>query len=248
MVTKTSTSRRAWLYVGTARAASLEAARDLARHGAVWTPGPFLPSPDPGVQPGDHLVLLWRPEPTSATAALLGAGRVARPKRPWGGRAWIDTVAPDDPAFVESARIGYRGPRNYRSMARLEDWTEDVREIRRRLGDAVPLVDAAGLVSGAPALLLSPLRAGMLAPAPAASAEPLLDRIVVDSRVLGGKPIVRGRRIAVEHVLSWLAAGSTADQIVAEYPEIEADDVRACLVYAARRVAGERMDPGLHVG
>jgi uncharacterized protein (DUF433 family) len=80
----------------------------------------------------------------------------------------------------------------------------------------------------------------------AATARTLLDRVVVDRRILGGKPVLRGRRIAVEHVLCWLAAGSTAEEIVAGYPELESDDVRACLVYAARRIGGERVDSALH--
>jgi uncharacterized protein (DUF433 family) len=241
-------SKRSWLYVATARAATLEATRGLARLGAVWTPGPFLPTPDPGVSPGDDLVLLWRPDPAGESARLVGAGRVARPRRPWGGRAWIDTVPPGDPAFEESVRRGYLGPPNYRAMARIEEWTEDVREVRRRVGEAVPFVDAQGLLRGVPARMVALLEAGTLSAAPEAAAEPLLDRLAVDPRVLGGKPVLRGRRIAVEHVLSWLAAGSTAEEIVREYPEIEGDDVRACLLYAARRIAGERIDPALPVG
>lgn len=195
------------------------------------------------MEPGDHLVLLWRVDLAHPAAALLGAGRIVRPARPRGERPWIDTVAPDDPAFVEARRLGYRGPENDCALVRLEDWTEDVREIRRRTAGAVPLVDPGGLVTGVPPGLLAPLRPGLLAPAPVGRADPLLGRLTVDPRVLGGKPVVRGLRIAVEHVLAWLAAGATVAEIVAEYPELEADDVRACLAYATRLVAGERTDP-----
>lgn len=71
----------------------------------------------------------------------------------------------------------------------------------------------------------------------------LLSRITVDPRIFGGKPIIRGRRLAVEHVLNMLAAGDTADAIVQGYPWLEKDDVRACLVYASRLVGHERVEP-----
>ncbi|MEO8601712.1 MAG: DUF433 domain-containing protein [bacterium] len=69
----------------------------------------------------------------------------------------------------------------------------------------------------------------------------LLERITIDPAIFGGKPIVRGRRLAVEHVLGMLAAGDTAEAIVAAYPWLEGDDVRACLVYARRLVGHERV-------
>jgi uncharacterized protein (DUF433 family) len=71
----------------------------------------------------------------------------------------------------------------------------------------------------------------------------LLQRITVDSRIFGGKPIIRGRRMAVEHVLGMMAAGDTADTIIEGYPWMEPDDIRACLLYARRRVAQERIEP-----
>lgn len=51
----------------------------------------------------------------------------------------------------------------------------------------------------------------------------------------GGKPCIRGLRIAVQDVLSWLAAGMSVDDILADYPELTADDVRAALAWAAHR-------------
>jgi uncharacterized protein (DUF433 family) len=62
----------------------------------------------------------------------------------------------------------------------------------------------------------------------------LLKRITVDPAIFGGKPIIRGMRIAVEHVLRKLAAGDTREQILQEYPFLETADVKACLVYARR--------------
>lgn len=66
-----------------------------------------------------------------------------------------------------------------------------------------------------------------------------LDRITVRAEIFGGKPIVRDMRIAVEHILAMLAAGDTLETILAEYPALEAEDIRACLLFAHRAVAGE---------
>lgn len=63
----------------------------------------------------------------------------------------------------------------------------------------------------------------------------LLDRIVIDPHVRFGKPCVRGTRITVGDVLGYLAAGSSESEILAEFPQLSTDDVRACLAYAAER-------------
>jgi uncharacterized protein (DUF433 family) len=73
----------------------------------------------------------------------------------------------------------------------------------------------------------------------------LLARITANPEIFGGKPIVRGRRLAVEHVLGMLAAGDTADTILKGYPWLEPEDIRACLVYARRVVGHERIEPAL---
>ncbi len=73
----------------------------------------------------------------------------------------------------------------------------------------------------------------------------ILDRITIDPAIFGGKPIVRGRRLAVEHVLGMLAAGDSAETILKGYPWLEPDDIRACIEYARRLVAHERVDPPL---
>ena len=73
----------------------------------------------------------------------------------------------------------------------------------------------------------------------------LLERITVDPAIFGGKPIVRGRRLAVEHVLGMLAAGDTTDSILAAYAWLEPEDVQACLVFARRAVGNERHEPPL---
>lgn len=71
----------------------------------------------------------------------------------------------------------------------------------------------------------------------------LLDRITVNPSIFDGKPIIRGRRLAVEHVLGMLAAGDEKQDILAAYPWLEADDIRACLAYAHRLVGHEHVEP-----
>ncbi|MBK5969910.1 MULTISPECIES: DUF433 domain-containing protein [Thiorhodovibrio] len=71
----------------------------------------------------------------------------------------------------------------------------------------------------------------------------LLQRITVDSRIFGGKPIIRGRRLAVEHVLGMLAAGDDIHTLLEGYPWLEREDVLACLAYAHRLVEHERVEP-----
>jgi len=59
------------------------------------------------------------------------------------------------------------------------------------------------------------------------------DRIIVDPRILTGKPVVRGTRISVELVVELLAAGWSHDQILASYPHLSDEDILACLAYAS---------------
>lgn len=60
----------------------------------------------------------------------------------------------------------------------------------------------------------------------------LLQRITINPQIFGGKPIIRGRRLAVEHVLGMLAAGDTVEILLEGYPWLEKEDVLACLAYA----------------
>ena len=75
----------------------------------------------------------------------------------------------------------------------------------------------------------------------------LIGRITVRADVLGGKPIIRDMRIAVEHVLWMLAAGDTAETILREYPELEPEDILTCLQFAHRSMAGEHVHDRLPV-
>lgn len=71
----------------------------------------------------------------------------------------------------------------------------------------------------------------------------LLQRITVNPQIFGGKPIIRGHRLAVEHVLGMLAAGDDFETILEGYPWLERADIQACLAYAHRHVANERIEP-----
>ncbi len=74
----------------------------------------------------------------------------------------------------------------------------------------------------------------------------LLKRISVRADVFGGKPIIRDIRIAVEHVLGMLAAGDTAETILDEYPDLEREDIQACLLVAHRSLSGEQVHERIH--
>ena len=64
----------------------------------------------------------------------------------------------------------------------------------------------------------------------------LLDRITVNPKQCGGRPCVRGMRIRVVDVLDLLASGLDTRQILEEMPDLEADDIKACIAYARRRI------------
>jgi len=64
----------------------------------------------------------------------------------------------------------------------------------------------------------------------------LLARITVDPEQCGGRPCIRGLRIRVTDVLELLAAGESHEQILAQYPYLEREDIPAALLYAARRL------------
>ena len=62
----------------------------------------------------------------------------------------------------------------------------------------------------------------------------ILQRITVNPDIFGGKPIIRGSRLAVEHVLAILAAGETVETILEGCPWLEHEDIQACLLYARK--------------
>ena len=71
----------------------------------------------------------------------------------------------------------------------------------------------------------------------------LLERITINPKIFGGKPIVRGRRLAVEHVLGMLAAGDTPEVLLKGYLWLTPEDIQACLLYARKVIGHERVEP-----
>ena len=68
-------------------------------------------------------------------------------------------------------------------------------------------------------------------------------RITVDSRVLAGKPIIKGTRIAVEFILDLLANGWTTEKILKNYPQLKKEDITAALKYATEILTEEKVYP-----
>ena len=69
----------------------------------------------------------------------------------------------------------------------------------------------------------------------------LLKRITARPDVFGGKPIIRDMRISVELILSLMSQGETAEKLLDDYPELEPDDIRACIAYAHAVIAGDSL-------
>ena len=69
----------------------------------------------------------------------------------------------------------------------------------------------------------------------------LLERITARPDVFGGKPIIRDMRISVELILSLLSQGVTQQDVLDDYPELEPEDIRACIAYAHTVIAGDTL-------
>jgi uncharacterized protein (DUF433 family) len=78
----------------------------------------------------------------------------------------------------------------------------------------------------------------MLAGVAAMDDDVLLGRITQDAGVLNGKPIIAGTRLSVEYIVNLLAHGASTQEILSEYSGLTQDDIRACLLYAARSLSG----------
>ena len=66
-----------------------------------------------------------------------------------------------------------------------------------------------------------------------------MERITVNPKILGGKPIIQGTRISVEHILNLLASDVTEQEILEDYKHLSKEDIHACLKYAARSMKNE---------
>ena len=71
----------------------------------------------------------------------------------------------------------------------------------------------------------------------------LLDRIILDPKIMLGKPVIRGTRLTVEYVLNLLAHGATEEEILEEYEGLTREDIRACLLFATRSLEGTSFLP-----
>ncbi|MEK6663323.1 MAG: DUF433 domain-containing protein [Pseudomonadota bacterium] len=76
---------------------------------------------------------------------------------------------------------------------------------------------------------------------PQTTSQNLLDRITSDPTKCGGKPCIRGMRIRVADILEMLAANLPAEQILADFPDLETEDIQACLQFAAQRASHARL-------
>ena len=77
------------------------------------------------------------------------------------------------------------------------------------------------------------------------SNDSLLSRITVDPRLCHGQPCVRGLRYPVEFLLELMSSGMTDEQVLADYPDLETDDLRAACAWGARMSQVKRMEPVL---
>lgn len=66
-----------------------------------------------------------------------------------------------------------------------------------------------------------------------------MERITVNPKILGGKPIIKGTRITVEFILDLLASDVSEEEILKDYPHLTVEDIHACLRYAARSCKNE---------
>lgn len=70
-----------------------------------------------------------------------------------------------------------------------------------------------------------------------------LERIILDAKILGGKPIVKGTRIPVYLILELLASGMSEEDVIKEYPLLKREDIKASLAYASKIVREEEIIP-----
>lgn len=71
----------------------------------------------------------------------------------------------------------------------------------------------------------------------------LLDRITLNPKIMVGKPVIKGTRVTVEHVLNLMAHGSTPEEILGEYIGLQPEDIQACLLFANRTLSDTEFVP-----
>lgn len=206
------------------------------------------------IKPGDRFFLLRQGQPPRG---IIASGRIT--SAPRSGKHWdperrkkgvlalyVDLrfevlLEPEREALLGVAELT-RGP-----LAKIH-WRTQISGIRIA-DDAAVLLEklwaahVAGQRASAKAQGAGAVHEGEESFPPPRDESELLRRITVNPKIFGGKPVLRGRRLAVEHVLGMLAAGDTTQSILEGYAWLEAEDIQACLVYARRIVANERIEP-----
>lgn len=71
----------------------------------------------------------------------------------------------------------------------------------------------------------------------------LLQHIIIDPKVMVGKPIIHGTRLMVEYILNLLAHGASVEEIIEEYQDLTQDDIRACILFATKSLASTAFMP-----
>ena len=71
----------------------------------------------------------------------------------------------------------------------------------------------------------------------------LLERIVSNPKVMAGKPVIKGTRLTVEHILNLKAHGAAEEEVLAEYPGLSLEDIRACYLFAGRSLESMQFMP-----
>ncbi len=76
----------------------------------------------------------------------------------------------------------------------------------------------------------------------------LLERITLNPKVMAGKPVIRGTRLTVQHILNLLANGATVEEIIREYNGLTKEDISACLLYASETIESTTFMPLVEAG
>lgn len=73
--------------------------------------------------------------------------------------------------------------------------------------------------------------------------EQLLERIVINPKLMAGKPVIKGTRLSVEYIINLLAHGTTAIEILQEYQNLTLEDIQACLLFASKSLSNTTFMP-----
>jgi uncharacterized protein (DUF433 family) len=107
--------------------------------------------------------------------------------------------------------------------------------LARPAGDARGVRPRRGIHRLPPPGLSSIVCLAAVPPAQEEALSDLLERIELDPEVRGGKPVIRGTRITVSDILEYLAGGMSHEELLADFPDLSEDDIRAALIFAAER-------------